>query len=56
MRSTQVGLKLVDVPQPLESAVDHFVDESAGPFEFYDSSSEALSNAEVTALEGEDIA
>jgi hypothetical protein len=48
--------ELVNVPEPLERAVNHFIDEAARAVELGDASDEALPDPEVTAFEGDEIA
>lgn len=48
--------ELVNVPESLERAVNHFIDEAIGTVEFGYAGDEALPYAEVTALEGDKIA
>lgn len=48
--------ELVNVPESLERAVNHFIDEAVGTLELGYAGDEALPYAEVTAFEGDKIA
>jgi hypothetical protein len=48
--------ELVNVPESLERAVNHFIDEADRAVELGYASDEALPDAEVTAFEGDKIA
>jgi hypothetical protein len=48
--------ELVNVPESLERAVNHFIDEAMGTVELGYAGGEALPDAEVTAFEGDKIA
>ena len=46
----------MNVPESLERAMNHFIDEADRTVELSDASDEPLSDAEVTAFEGNEIA
>ena len=48
--------ELVNVPESLERAMNHFIDKAIGTVELGDASDEPLSDTEVTAFEGNEIA
>ena len=54
-RSAAARFKLVDVPQPLEPAANHLVDEDARAIERGDSRREALPDSEVLPFERDQI-